>query len=542
MAKQNFRNNPYRNLLFGNRAVISIVLAAAALFCASAARAASGPETVIQKGTGNGMLATLKFTGPVEVSSFYLEAPDRFVVDVAGAFFEELNKTIEVGSPLVARLRIAQNSREPQIVRIVFDLKKKARLDLKVDEAAGRVTVAESAMVNQPFPKLSVRKLDDRVEVSMDFKTATEFTREAGQYPPRVVLGFENFTAGENPAVYDVNAGVAKEARVSRDPKRPDMVRVAVETKLPARIEVEKRNQGKTIVITVFQPSVYGRTIALDPGHGGKDPGTQSGDGLDEKDINLAMAFKLRDLLEAAGAKVVMTRNSDAFISLDDRAFIANRAGADAFVSIHINSLPGHDRRLECRGTQMFYYSAAGESFARTMFEELNGALGIGDMGMYERNFAVLRKTGMKAVLVELGFLSHPNDRALLADDTFRENAARGLFNGLERYFGGRGQTLAMLKLPSELASHVPGTDKYEREYVASGNVLAVNQAESRDSSGGAGTGETATTVDWTMSEDGVESVDRTAAPAGHVIRESDDMKKGAPVIIRDSAKNKPEK
>jgi N-acetylmuramoyl-L-alanine amidase len=511
--------------------------------CTAAAFAATGPAVDIQKQPGGAVSASFKFSGPIEAKSFYLSNPDRMVVDVRGAALSEPAKTIEVDSEVIARVRIAQNSNEPPVVRLVFDMKKSVKFGVDIRSEEGLITVSETAAAQaRLFPKVSVGKLRDRVELVVPFSASPEFKTETADDPPRFIVDFPGYVPAEKITVQDVNEGLLKEVRVSYFQKQPDVTRIVVETKLPARVEVGKRSDGKTLVISVFQSVLYGVTIAVDPGHGGKDPGTQSGDGLDEKDLNLAVALRLRYLLESAGAKVVMTRSDDVFISLDDRAFIANKTGASAFVSIHINALPNHDRKLTCRGPQMFYHSAGSEEFARIMLDELVNSISISDVGMFPRNFAVLRKTNMPAVLAELGFITHPDDKALLADDTFKDNVARGLFNGLERRFGADRRALRPFALAPGMAAHLPARPSVERQYAASGNVL---HDETYNETGGAdetfGPTAAAAEVDW-KAVDASPASEAAPADRARIVPAAVGMKKGSPVTIRETAKAQPDK
>ncbi|MBE0448249.1 MAG: N-acetylmuramoyl-L-alanine amidase, partial [Actinobacteria bacterium] len=178
--------------------------------------------------------------------------------------------------------------------------------------------------------------------------------------------------------------------------------------------------------------------IAIDPGHGGSQPGAVAkSNGLKEKDVNLAVALKLQKLLKAAGFEVVMTRSTDIYVGLSERAKIANDAEADIFVSIHHNSNVDSGPV----GTSVYYHPSSqdGALLAKSIQEELvkvcwDNALGK-DRGIRSADFVVLRETIMPAVLCEAAFLSNPEEAALLATDGFRQKEAQGIFNGILKYF-----------------------------------------------------------------------------------------------------------
>lgn len=198
-----------------------------------------------------------------------------------------------------------------------------------------------------------------------------------------------------------------------------------------------------------------GKVIVVDPGHGGfnrslGDYGAEGRHGV-EKENTLAIAFYLRELLEAAGAEVVMTRErdvnpsvgtrfeSDPHGQLKARVDLANRSGADIFVSIHNNANPNPN----IRGIETFYYSQRGRVLAEAIQSELAGYLGAIDRGTSRASFYVIRETHMPAVLIEIGFITNPTDDYLLSTESYRSGAAHGIFNGLVRYFGGPGAPAA---------------------------------------------------------------------------------------------------
>jgi len=178
-----------------------------------------------------------------------------------------------------------------------------------------------------------------------------------------------------------------------------------------------------------------GKIVAVDPGHGGSDPGAIGASGLREKEINLAVALELAGLLEEAGVKVVMTRSGDHSVRNARRVEIANEAGADVFISIHANAFSSP----ESNGTETYYcsendHSSASKYLAEQVQREMVSALGLRDRGVKQRSFYVLKNTEMPAALVELGFLTNATEEKLLEKKETHVKAARALFEGLEAY------------------------------------------------------------------------------------------------------------
>lgn len=182
--------------------------------------------------------------------------------------------------------------------------------------------------------------------------------------------------------------------------------------------------------------SLAGKVIAIDPGHGGTDPGAVGVSGLPEKEVVLDVSLQVANQLRAQGAEVILTRSTDVFIPLTQRVSIAETAGADVFVSVHANAHPNPS----IGGIETYYYrnkstSAASRYLATLMQRELVGALQLRDIGVKDANFLVIRQTSMPSVLLELGFLSNAREESLMRTKEFREKAANSIVRALRDYF-----------------------------------------------------------------------------------------------------------
>ena len=169
------------------------------------------------------------------------------------------------------------------------------------------------------------------------------------------------------------------------------------------------------------------KTICIDPGHGGKDPGACAG-GVCEKDIALDVALKTGVLL--TDYEIIYTRTEDVYVGLSQRARIANAAEADLFISIHCNSAPN----ASTNGMEVYVHTSRGADSTRTahaIYDRLLPASGLKGRGVKANNYAVLRETKMPAVLVELGFISNPSDRAKLTNFAWQDDAAQAIADGI---------------------------------------------------------------------------------------------------------------
>ena len=169
----------------------------------------------------------------------------------------------------------------------------------------------------------------------------------------------------------------------------------------------------------------------IDPGHGGKDPGAIGIGRMYEKHVVLPIAQQVAQILERQGIQVKMTRSGDYFISLQGRVQMANRAGANLFVSIHANSVGM--RRPDVNGLETYYYQS-GRGLADTIHRNVLRRVNIRDRRVRRARFYVLRKSSMPAVLVETGFVTGREDAPKLANPNYRRQMAEAIASGILEY------------------------------------------------------------------------------------------------------------
>ncbi|MEM6519356.1 MAG: N-acetylmuramoyl-L-alanine amidase [Cyanobacteria bacterium P01_C01_bin.70] len=172
--------------------------------------------------------------------------------------------------------------------------------------------------------------------------------------------------------------------------------------------------------------------VAIDPGHGGRDPGAVGIGGLQEKNVVFPVSMRVAQLLREAGVDVVMTRTSDLTLDLEPRVNIANRANATIFLSIHANAISLS--RPDVNGVETYYASEAGRQLATIIHANVQPASGLGDRGVKEARFYVLRNTTMPAALLELGFVTGAQDVVQLRDPAWQERMAQAITRGILQY------------------------------------------------------------------------------------------------------------
>jgi N-acetylmuramoyl-L-alanine amidase len=260
----------------------------------------------------------------------------------------------------------------------------------------------------------------------------------------------------------------------------PDVVGDAYELENPSRIVLDLRKAAAPIPGALQTPSGIGRavdapgirTIVIDPGHGGKEVGAVGPAGLLEKDVTLALSKKLAVSLAAkTGARVVLTREDDSLVSLDQRTGIANQYHADLFLSVHMNAAAVKD----AKGSETYFlsleasdelakkaaetenaaatqptptadlnlilwdlahqqYVKESDLFARAIQNELNSATGVENRGVKQAPFKVLVGATMPAALVEVGFISNPAEETKLQSDEFQTLMVEALTRAVVKY------------------------------------------------------------------------------------------------------------
>lgn len=177
------------------------------------------------------------------------------------------------------------------------------------------------------------------------------------------------------------------------------------------------------------KPDASGLHICLDAGHGGNDGGTQS-DGVVEKDVNFAITQKVAALLKEAGATVSLVRDSDEYVDLADRTYISNQSGASFLLSLHCNYYEGDNT---IKGLEVYYHrnSETSKQYAESLTQLLRASQAMEVRDATQQNMQVLRNSSIPAVMIEMGFLSNPEECANLNDSLYQEYFARVLVESL---------------------------------------------------------------------------------------------------------------
>ena len=379
-------------------------------------------------------------------------APDRLVIDIDGLELSpqlrELVGKVRADDPYIAGLRVGQF--QPRIVRLVIDLKQAAApqvFTLQPVAAYKHRLVFDLYPTELRDPLLALVRDKEQAE-----RDASAAVRDAlGEFIGRVESG----QIAKLPGLAGPASSAASAPLQTLAPKPPPSA------------EVIRRVERLTIV-------------ALDPGHGGEDPGAIGPSGLKEKDVVLAVALQLRERLNAQpGMRAFLTRDADFFVPLADRVKKARRVQADLFVSLHADAFI----TPAARGASVFALStgAASSTTARWIASKENAADVVGGVNIKAGNdpnvlrtlldmsttaqikdslraghevlgqldrvgrlhkprveqagFAVLKAPDIPSILVETAFISNPDEEAKLADPAYRKQLVEALTTGIKRYF-----------------------------------------------------------------------------------------------------------
>ncbi|WP_352405100.1 N-acetylmuramoyl-L-alanine amidase [Sporanaerobacter acetigenes] len=191
-------------------------------------------------------------------------------------------------------------------------------------------------------------------------------------------------------------------------------------------VEIEKYS------LPGIENPLYGKTIMIDPGHGGKDFGHMGELGSKEKDIVLEVAKILKEELEKLGGEVYLTRELDEEVLLSKRSEMANRIRPDFFISLHMNYFP----KSNMKGCEIYCFKedAEGRKMGNILLENLEG-IGVVNRGVKEGNFYLLKSIGVSTIMIELGFLSNLEEEKCFLEENFIKRLSYGITLGILEYF-----------------------------------------------------------------------------------------------------------
>jgi N-acetylmuramoyl-L-alanine amidase len=416
---------------------------------------------------------TIESDEPLVARNFVADNPYRLVVDIdnleLSPALRDMVGKVHSDDPFIAGVRVGQN--QPRVVRVVLDLKQAVapqQFMLAPVAAYQHRLVFDLYPVKAQDPLLALLRGKEQAEQAAAQSVQDALGEFIGKIPEGAgapVIPGTTLANGESPIASAPRVANAGNAAL----RGADTSAMEIQAPFNARplTPEEKRKVDRLLV------------IAIDPGHGGEDPGAIGPSGLKEKDVVLAIALQLRERLNAKpGVRVLLTRDSDFFVPLGERVKKAERVQADLFVSIHADAFFTPD----ARGASVFALSQGGASSAAARWmanrENASDAVGgvsvkvkdaqvmralldmsttaqikdsirlggevlsrIGKVGKLHRgqveqaSFAVLKAPAIPSILVETAFISNPQEEDKLRDPDYRRQLVEALFTGIDRYF-----------------------------------------------------------------------------------------------------------
>lgn len=304
-------------------------------------------------------------------------------------------------------------------------------LRMVVDTTGPVQAVGKIEQASQPRLVVSIKNADASglESVALDGKIANKIAVVSASNSAKLVIDLANTVKNGDFRVFTL-------ASDSKNNK-PYRVVVDINKSVPTAATLAATNMNYS-----FSPGLAHKLIVLDPGHGGSDSGAVGPGKTQEKDDTLAIAMKVKSLLENGGAKVVMTRTTDVDVygpnasgvdELGARCDVANTRKADLFLSIHCNSFTNSS----VNGAATYYYPKSDYDllFAQALQNSYIQATGLQDRGTFQANFYVVKHTTMPAALIELAFISNPDEEKKLADNQFQQTMAQGIAQGIDSFF-----------------------------------------------------------------------------------------------------------
>ena len=402
---------------------------------------------------GEKVRIVLDVTKKVDFTESYLENPSRLIVDIEDSVLSSsVQKEYLVGSPLANRIRIGQF--QPTKVRVVVESMSEINIFWLDGGTSGYRLVIDVIQVPSVFKDEKPKPQTTTTKPSAnDAKTKAEKERQAKLDAERKAKEEKERKAKEE-ADRKAQAEKERKAKVEAERKaHEEKERKAKEERdRKAKEEKERRAKEQEKDTKTTKPTntpksevdddldslmtLKGKIIAIDPGHGGNDAGAIGPTGVMEKTVTLNVALELEKLLKAQGATVIMTRHTDKTVSpkgakasaieeLQARCDVANSAKADIFISIHADSFTN----ASARGTTGYYYS---QTEGQALCEQIKTP----SRGTKPCNFYVVKNTDMAATLIELAFISNPDEENILSSKEGVLKCAQGIFDGIEDYFG----------------------------------------------------------------------------------------------------------
>ncbi len=382
-------------------------------------------ESVVQLEKDREQKVFIATSNVPQYQAYQFDHPERYVIDFEGATLGCETETIPGDERWIKKVRMSQY--KANVVRVVIDLLEKEKcFAIPNRYNQNQLEVRKVQKINQfdwkeadQVSELTINASGELLESINKFKTSNLL---------QVDLKYAKLDKG-------VSLPEIKNQQIfsNRLTSKGNTIRLEFDLNQYIDYLTKFSPDRRQMKISFRRSPLVGKTIVVDPGHGGIDAGACGRQGTREKDVNLEVAMKLKELLEEYGAYVVLTREDDHFISLYERSYQANYLAADLFISLHTNSHPN----LNVKGIELYYYAerTAAKRLAQSVIESMVEYTGLNNLGARKANFVVIRESQMPSILIELGYLSNYQEEQIIRSSDYRDKAARGIMQGIVKYY-----------------------------------------------------------------------------------------------------------
>ncbi|MBC3907167.1 N-acetylmuramoyl-L-alanine amidase [Undibacterium umbellatum] len=402
---------------------------------------------------------TLENDSELKTNHFVLKDPYRLFVDIEGlelnAKLKELVAKIKSNDPYIKQVRVGQN--RPNVVRLVFDLKEEVSPQVFTLQPVGNY---KHRLVFDLYPANPVDPLTAMIEKGEWDKDTSKIAQA-----PASTVNPADILAGKSDGKVDLKPEIRQD---DKPEIKPNTTAAVEKQEKPADKPAEKPVQLTRMI-----------TIAIDPGHGGEDPGAIGRGGSREKDVVLAIAKRLKAKIEQhPNMRAMLTRDSDYFVPLNVRVQKARAVQADLFMSVHADAFINSS----ARGSSVFVLSEKGASstaarwladkenaadliggvnikthdkqlasvlldlsttaqindslkLGKVVLSEISGINRLHKGSVEQAGFAVLKAPDIPSILIETAFISNPEEEAKLTDNAYQDQLAEAVMKGIRKYF-----------------------------------------------------------------------------------------------------------
>ncbi|MBF8435790.1 N-acetylmuramoyl-L-alanine amidase [Halanaerobiaceae bacterium Z-7014] len=366
---------------------------------------------------------------------FTLPDPDRLVINMLHTSrSEDFPDKIEVDNSTMKEIRSSRFDRET--VRLVAELYENSGYEWEVEEREDGKFYHTVKLENR-LREIYLTEQKNFQNLHVDFTGNVDYEVRKFSHPHRIAIDIKSLDREDiDDFELPEPEGMVEEVRKGIfESGGEEFIRVVFELNDFYNYQVLSGEVDSEIMVSLAKEQLDDTStiIVLDPGHGGFDAGAIGPTGLTEKEVALAISLKAAEILENNDHQVILTRDDDTFVTLNDRVDIANNSDAGLFVSVHSNAA----HRNSVGGIETYHApNRRSDSYmlANIMQRSMLDHLGLTDRGVKSDNFYVIRNTEMPAVLLEIGFLSNREEEELLRDSSFREEAAQSIAEGIEEY------------------------------------------------------------------------------------------------------------